>query len=286
MGDPLSSSAEPVIESSTLWRLRHSPLTSLAAMFLFVIASATWLVVASTAQVWWHSTPTDIALPDHESRYVWLGVGIMNVVIVVAALVVVGRAAGRRRGTVPSVLHQVRWGVGLAGCAGAFAEFFVVRLVTAHAMATAPLGFNNSGEGAVAIGVLGSAQPVLVAVLAVLWSRLSPKVMSEQVPLERRRLAPLGLLCLGAMVITCGAFAIWSLQDGTALIVNTSVISTRSRVTNVGAWWPGLFAAMATLTVLAVAFVPGIIWRAERVSEPLVPSTDADNADALVVSAD
>jgi hypothetical protein len=38
-----------------------------------------------------------------------------------------------------------------------------------------------------------------------------------------------------------------------------SLIVGRSGVTSVGAWWPVSFAAMAALTVVALACAPGII---------------------------
>ena len=71
------------------------------------------------------------------------------------------------------------------------------------------------------------------------------------------------------MALTCTAFGAWSLQDGTRLIVNTIVIAGTSAMTNAGAWWPGLFAAVAALTLVAITGAPGIVRRAHNDNEPV-----------------
>jgi hypothetical protein len=82
-----------------------------------------------------------------------------------------------------------------------------------------------------------------------------------------------GVLGLGGMVLSCGAFAAWSLRDGsTPLLVNTRLIAGTAWITNVGAWWPGLFAAMLALTLVAAACAPGMTPTAEGKVQ-LVPST-------------
>jgi hypothetical protein len=61
------------------------------------------------------------------------------------------------------------------------------------------------------------------------------------------------------MVVCSTAFALWSIYDGTALVVNASLIAGVSWVTNVGAWWPGLFAAMVALTIVAAVWSPAFL---------------------------
>jgi|GEM_PF-3238326 hypothetical protein len=288
MGDTPGSPSQFVTRPSTLWRIRHSPATSEVAMILVVALSALWLVAAATAQVWYHSVAPCIRQacppsPSYTGLHVWLVIGTFGAVLALGSLALVARAMGGRRQGVSSNLHRVLWGIVLAGCAGVLVEFVLVHLVTDHAMATAPLGFNNSGEGAAAIAVLAVAQPVLVGFLVLAWSRLLPTVGPEHARARRRRWSWFGPLGLVGMVITCGAFAAWSLRDGTTLIVNTTIIAGRSGVANVGAWWPGLFAAMAALTVVALACAPGIVLRTEGGAEPVVPSmSDERKAPAAV----
>jgi hypothetical protein len=146
----------------------------------------------------------------------------------------------------------------------------IVIIVTHLAIATAPLGV-WSGEGAMAVAVLAVAQVVLVAFLAPFVGRFFRFVPQHDrgAPAGLQWSGPLGLV---GMVVTCVAFAAWSLHDGNALIVNTALIAGRSEITNVGAWWPGLFAAMAALTVVAITCAPGISWRAKGGAEPVPPS--------------
>jgi hypothetical protein len=80
------------------------------------------------------------------------------------------------------------------------------------------------------------------------------------------------------MTATCVALAVWSLKDGTVLVVDTSVIAGKSSVTNVGAWWPGLFAAMVALTVVAVAGAPGVIWKLTRARRPVASPMNAEGS--------
>jgi len=171
----------------------------------------------------------------------------------------------------------MRWGVVLVACAGMFFELGLVYLVTAHSMATAPLGFNNSGEAGPAIAVLGFVQFGLVGALALPLSRLVPELGHEGALPRQQRCVWSGLLSSVGMTATCVALAVWSLKDGTVLVVDTSVIAGKSTVTNVGAWWPGLFAAMVALTVVAVAGVPGVIWRLKRARRPVASPLHAES---------
>ena len=245
---------------SVIGRVRRSPATSAAAMVLFVVLVALWIGAAATARVWYHSAPSGYAFPSRSHFYVWIALGVVGALLVLSSLV-----------------HRMwpacqRWLlVVTTACCGAVADLVLVHLVTDHTMATAPLGYNNSGEGAVAIVALGVAQPVLVGALALVLGRLLPSVPPERVPRARQRLSWSDLGSLAGMVLACGAFAAWSLNNGTTLIVDTSLIAGRSAVTNVGAWWPGLFAAMATLAIVAVACTRDVISRGDGRSEPVPP---------------
>jgi len=76
MGDPPGPPSQSAIISSLLSRIWHSPATSGAAMTLFVVLSALWLVAAVTAQVWYHSAPPGYVFSSRSGFYVWVGVGI------------------------------------------------------------------------------------------------------------------------------------------------------------------------------------------------------------------
>ena len=80
------------------------------------------------------------------------------------------------------------------------------------------------------------------------------------------------IFSVGGMVLGCGAFAAWSLQDGMTpmAVVNARLIAGTPWITNVGAWWPGLFAAMVALTLVAAAGAPGMTCSAEG-TVPLPP---------------
>ncbi len=256
MSDRSGSQSEPVTGPPLFWRIRHAPATAMAAMALFLVLSCLWLVAAATAQVWYHSAPSNYVFASRAAFYVWVGFGVAGTVLMLSPLV---------RRLWPICLHQVR--VILAVCLVAAAEVVLVHVITDHSMTTAPLGSENSGEGACAIALLSIAQPVLVAALALMWSRWATTVRPEQGPVRRSHRSRSGLLALVGMVVTCGAFAAWSLYDRTTLIVNTNLIASRV-VTNVGAWWPGVFAAMACLVVVAVVCAPGVIERAGSAHEP------------------
>lgn len=239
MGDPPGPPSQSAISSSLLSRIWHSPATSGAAMTLFVVLSALWLVAAVTAQVWYHSAPPGYVFSSRSGFYVWVGVGIAGTVLALGS--VVHRLWSVRQRPVSVILTI---------CIAVAAELLLLLLVTRHAIATAPYGV-DSGEGAAAIATLGLAQVVLVAMLMPLAGR-STRLVSLRGRSPHGRLQWFGLLGLVGMVITCGAFAAWSLHDGTTLIVSTSLIAGQPRMTNVGAWWPGLFAAMATLVVISL----------------------------------
>lgn len=255
-----SDSPDSTAEPSMMRRVRQSSGTNEATLFLFVVLAALWLEAAATAQVWDHSAPSGYRFPSRSAFYVWIALGVIGVLLVSGSLI-------QRVGPV-----RRRWGIVVIACLGAAGEIVLVHLVTGHAVATAPLGFNNSGEAATAIVVLGVSQLVLVGALALVLGRVLA-TGSGRAHWLRNRLSwsrPGGLV---GMVLVCGAFAAWSLCDGTALIVNTSLLAGRSAITNVGAWWPGLFAAMAILTVVALVCTPGVFSRADVGSEPAPPPT-------------
>jgi hypothetical protein len=196
--------------------------------------------------------------------------GIAGVVLTLVSfgLVVPGSVGDRSTvGTARLVRRAVA-----AGFAGAVAEVIVVLVVTHVAIVTAPAGL-YSGETAAPIAILGVSQLALVGALALVWGRLLRLSQGEPLRGARRFRPWAAILGLGGMVLGCGAFAVWSLQDGTTpLVVNARLIGGPAWVTNVGAWWPGLFAAMLVLTLVAAAFTPGVTSRAED-KIPLPPST-------------
>ena len=59
MSDRSGSQSEPVTGPPLFWRIRHAPATAMAAMALFLVLSCLWLVAAATAQVWYHSAPSN-----------------------------------------------------------------------------------------------------------------------------------------------------------------------------------------------------------------------------------
>jgi len=227
-------------------------------MMLFVVLAILWLVAAATAQVWDHSVPPGYVFASISSFHPWIGLGIAGTTLTVGSLV---HRLWRVKPRLASVV--------LALCIGAAGELLLVLLVTHRSIVTARYGV-DSGEGAGAIEILILAQVILVVVLRLFLGR------SALLGPERRRgwggrFRWSGLLGIVGTVITCGAFAAWSLYDGTTLIVSAGLIAGEPIMTNVGAWWPGLFAAMATLMVVTVACAPGL-WRAERGAEPVAPS--------------
>lgn len=260
-GAPFPSGISPPVPS----RIRYSAATSVAAMMLFVVLATTWLVAAATAQVWYHSVPPGYVFPSLPPFHLWTGVGIAGVALAVGFLV-------HRLCRVKPRLALVV----LAFCIGAAGELLVVLLVTHQAITTARYGV-DSGEGTGAIVALVLAQLVLVGFLRLFVGRFA-RPGPERRRGWRGRVRWSGLLGIVGMIVTCGAFAAWSLYDGTTLIVSTSLIAGEPTMTNVGAWWPGLFAAMVTLTVVALACAPGIIWRTESGAEPVVPATSVGSA--------
>ena len=251
-------------KSPMLRLMRHSEATSAAAMLLFLALSGMWLVAAGTARVWYHSAPAGYVFPSPDTFYVWFGVGVFGVVLTFGSLVRILLAkGGATREWAPGHRRAVAafW-VLLAVCVGAAGELLLVLLVTRHAIATAPFGV-DSGERPAAIAALGLAQILLVGVLAPFLSRFF-----QLAPERDRGRDWSGLLGPVGMAIACSAFAVWSLHDGTALIVNTSVIAGTSAMTNAGTWWPGLFAAMSALTVVAIVCSPVIVHRDHGGDEP------------------
>lgn len=275
MRDPSSSPPQP--DPRPLWRIRHSPAASAAAMVLFVVVSASWLVAAGTARPAVISQPGCLPgracpqPPSYASLHVWLLLGIAGGVLTLASFVLVARRAVGERPEVGSA-RKVRLAV-VTVVAGAVAEVITVLLVTHVAIVTAPLGFENSGEAGAAIAILAVAQPALAAALALAWGRLL-RVSPEEPQASIHRIRPWpAIFGLGGMVLGCGAFAAWSLRAATIpLVVNTRLIGGPAWVTNVGAWWPGLFAAMVALLLAAAVCAPGMTSTADG-KVPRVPST-------------
>lgn len=274
MRGPSSSPPQPAAKPALLWRIRHSPAAGGAAMVLFLAVSALWLVAAGTAQGAVESHPPCPGPvcpqpPSYASLRVWLLLGIAGAVLTLASLVLVVRSAVGGQGTVGAA-RQVRW-VAVTGLVGAVAEVIVVLLVTHVAIATAPLGFENSGEAGAAIAVLGAAQPLLAGALALLWGRL---LRVSPLPSTHRTRPWRAMLGLGGMALNCAAFAAWSVRDGTAMLVHTRLIAGTPVIVNAGAWWPGLFAAMAALTLVAAACAPGMTATAASKVPPVPSGSD------------
>ena len=280
MRDP--SSLPPQPGPTPLWRIRHSPAASAAAMVLFVVVSALWLVAAGTARPAVISQPGCLPgracpqPPSYVSLHVWLLLGIAGAVLTLASFVLVARrAVGERREA--GSARKVRLAV-VTVAAGAVAEVLVVYLVTHVALVTAPLGFEYSGETAAPILILGVAHLALVGALALVWGRLLRLSLGQPGPDARPIRSWTAVLGLGGMVLGCGACAAWSLRAGTIpVVVSTRLIGGPAWVTNVGAWWPGLFAAMAALLLAAAVCAPGMT-PATGGKVPRVPSTSDHTA--------
>ncbi len=240
-------------------------------MLPFLVLSGLWLVAAGTAHVWYHSAPPGYVFASSDAFHVWFGIGISGAIltIVSVAQILCARGGFYIEG---SSRHQRRLALArlaLALCIGAAGELLLVLLVTRHAISTAPFGA-DSGEAAVPIAELGLAQVLFVGVLAALVSRIL-----RFAPAHDRGSHWSGFLGPAGMALTCTAFALWSLQDGTRLIVNTTVIAGTPAMTNSGAWWPGLFAAMCALTIVAVVCAPGIGRRADGDGTPRLEAKEA-----------
>lgn len=214
MRDPSSSSPQP--DPTPLWRIRHSPAASAAAMVLFVVVSALWLVAADTARPAVISQPGCLPgracpqLPSYVSLHVWLLLGIAGAVLTLASFVLVARRAVGERREVGSA-RKVRLAVATV-VAGAVAEVLVAYLVTHVAIVTAPLGFEYSGETAAPILILGVTHLAHVGALALVWGRLLRLSPGQPRPNARRIRSWTAVLGLGGMVLGCGAFAAWSLR--------------------------------------------------------------------------
>jgi hypothetical protein len=194
------------------------------------------------------------------------------VLAAVALLLVVRPAAGKRpnTGTAGLVLRTAA-----AGVTAVLAEVIVVFLVTREAIATAPAG-EYSGESGACIAILGVAQLALAVTLALGWARLLGVSPATGRPSAHQTRPWAAIAGIGGMVVGCGAFAGWSLQDGTGPLaaVNARLIAGTPWITNVGAWWPGLFAAMVALTLLAAAAAPGLTSTAEGMVPPPPSASD------------
>ena len=274
MGDQPSPS-QPPTRPSLPWRVRHSPMTSGVAMLLFLVPAALWLLAAASAQVGVHSGPPGMGYPSLTPFHIWCVIGIVGAVLALGALLQVGwTLAEQRDWTQPSVRHRLL-GVVVVACAGVTVEFLLLRFVTAHELAIAP--YFDSGEGTLAIAVLAIGQPVLVAALALLCNRLLPERRPERHHSTLRPSAWIGMLGIIGMALTCGAMLFSGDRNGTLLVIHPSFLGAVKGSRNFGAWWPGLFVAMAALTVVALACAPGIIWRADRGAEPVVPPTGVDS---------
>jgi len=56
-------------------------------MLLFLVLSGVWLVAAGTARVWYHGAPSRFVFPSPDEFYVWLGIGIVGVILTLVSLV-------------------------------------------------------------------------------------------------------------------------------------------------------------------------------------------------------
>jgi hypothetical protein len=249
-------------------------------MVLFIVVCAPWLVAAVTAQAPVISQPPCVrppctALPSSGSLHVWLWPGIAGAVLILGSLCLLacGEAGERREAGTARLAGQA------AAClAGVLAEMVVVLLVTHIAIVTAPLGFENSGEVGAAIAVLGVAQLPLAGALALAWARLRFGSASEPGPVAHLFRPGIAILGLGGMLLSCASFAAWSLHDGAVgVLVNARLMAGTARITNVGAWWPGLFAAMVVLTLVAAACAPGVTSKAVP-KVPRAPSASENAA--------
>jgi hypothetical protein len=284
MPEPSSSRPPSGSGHSWLWRIRHSPATGGAALVLFLAVSALWLVAAGTAGAAVESQPCGSRGCPQPASYtgvqVCLLIGVAGAVLTVASCVVLVRRelAGRGKAGRARLVRRTA----AAGFAGVLAELLVVFVVTHVAMVTAGPGFEYSGEAGTAIGTLGVAQLALGVALALAWGRLLRLSPAERRPAMHRIRPWAAIVGLAGMVLGSGAFAAWSLQAGTTpLVVNARLIAGAPLVTNVGAWWPGLFAAMVALTLLAAAGAPGMTSRAEG-TVPRPPSASGHAASAAV----
>ena len=281
MGDAPGWPSESPTRPSVLWRLRHSPATGGIAMLLFLVPAGLWLLAAASAQVGDHSGPSGMMNPSLTPFHMWFVIGVIGTVLALGSLVQVGRTLAEQRDwTQPGVRRRLL-AVAVATCVGIAVEFLLLHFVTAHELAIAP--YFQSGEGTVAIAVLAVGQPVLVGALALLCCRLLPVRRLER---HRRTLRPsawIGMLGIVGMAASCGAVLFWGDRNGTLFFVHPSFLGAIKGSRNFGAWWPGLFAAMAALTVVAVACAPGFIWRADRGAEPVVPSMSAESVGPAVV---
>jgi hypothetical protein len=265
----------PGTGATRLRRIWHSPTGTAAAMVLFLVVSALWLVAAGTARTPDFSQPPCLRpcmpqFPSAGNVRVWIWLGITGAVLIVASLVLLARGGvGLRRevGTARLVSRAAA-----AGLAGILAEVVVILVVTHVAIVMAPLGAENSGEIGAAIAVLGVLQLPLAVGLAVAWRRLRIVGAGESEPATHRFSPVRAILGLGGMVLSCAAFAVWSLRNGPpGVVINAQLIAGTPHLVNVGAWWPGLFAAMVALILLAAASAPGVTSRAVR-RVPRAPS--------------
>jgi hypothetical protein len=244
---------------------------------LFLVVTVLWLVAADTAQATVKSQPPCLRPPcpqppTYASFRVWLLLGIAGAVLTLASFVLVARSAVRERPGAGSA-RRVRWAV-VVGAAGVLAEMIVVLLVTHVAIVNAPLGFENSGEAGAAVEILAAAQPVLAGALALVWARLLRVGPVEPRPGSPRTRAWRAMAGLGGMALICAAFAAWSIRDGNTLLVHARLIAGAPLITNSGAWWPGLFAAMVALTLTAAACAPGLTATADDRLPPAPSPSD------------
>jgi hypothetical protein len=239
-------------------------------MVLFIVLSALWLAAASTARAPVISQPPCVrspcaTLPSSGSLHGWLWLGMAGAALILCSLVLLASSGvgARREAETARLVRRAA-----AAClAGVLAEMIVVLLVTHVAIVTAPLGFENSGEVGAAIAVLGVAQVPLAGALALAWARLCFGGASDSGRAAHLIRPGIAILGLGGMLLSCAAFAAWSLHDGAVgVLVSARLIAGTPRIANVGAWWPGLFAAMVVLTVVAAACAPGVTSKAPNMS--------------------
>jgi hypothetical protein len=281
MNERAESPERTASKHSAVWRIRHSRAVPAAAMLLFLALSVLWLRAAGTAQVY----PQRVIFyrPPSPSHPYGVPFGVAGAVLTLGSVVLLLRRAIGLRLKAEHADRIPMLAVVVVGCVGVLAEIIVVHLVTQHAFSTAPFGYDDSGEQAAPIAALAIAQPLLVASLAGAWAVLAPTRPPDRRRNSRRIRLVSALLALGGMMASCTAFALWSLH-ATDLVVNAALIAGVSWVTNVGAWWPGLFAAMMALTMVVAVCTPAFFWSVEGCELSAAPAATESDTEAAGVN--
>ncbi len=237
-----------------LQRTRRSSLGAPLAMTLFLALSGYWLEVAATAR-------RVVVAGGGGGRSLIPSVvavcgGVAGDVLVLAALVGTITATTGDSAFSDSALRTKRTlALGLSALVGAVIDLGLAAIVTRDAIASAPKGV-YSGEGVAAIAILAVAQVGIVG-LALLISQVLQNQTGVSHP--RPRVSDwVRSFSTGGMALTCLSFAAWALVSGHGLSVSPTWITGRPFMTNTGAWWPGLFSAMAMLYLIVFFSAPGL----------------------------